>query len=300
MPEDLSDSEPIAPEPVGFTGDEANATEDGVSALGWVVPTMRVGFAGRAAVYLLVGGLAVAAAVEGGSAEGTSGALERLGDMWWGQFVLALIALGLAAYSVWRLLDGALDLDNRGTDAKGLATRAGMIASGAIHAFLAGTAISLAMGGSDSGSGQGGAEGFAASLMEQSGGRWLVGIAGVVTIGAGLYQFVKAYKQEYLRHLRSTRTTDRLDGVMRVGVVAHGVVIAFIGAFLAWAAWTYDPSKAGGLGQAFDTLRDAPFGQVLIGVMAVGLLGFAVYCAVNAGYRVVHSVAGEVKTLADR
>ena len=40
----------------------------------WVVPVMRTGYGARGAVYLVVGTLALMAAIFGGEAEGTTGA----------------------------------------------------------------------------------------------------------------------------------------------------------------------------------------------------------------------------------
>lgn len=266
----------------------------------WVVPVMRAGYVGRTAVYLTVGWLALAAAWGGGSAEGTTGALEQLRGEWWGAPALALIAAGLLAYALWRFLDAILDLDDHSHDGKGLASRSGMLISAVIHVSLAISAASLAIG-SGSGASGGGSESLVAKLMDQGWGRWLVGAVGIGVVGAGFYQFYKAINESYREHLRDTRLVERLSAVLRAGVFAHGLVIAIIGGFLIWAAATYDASKAGGLDQALSTLRSAPFGRVLLAVVALGLLSFAVFCAVNARYRVIPmNDRAEVATLANK
>ena len=88
-----------------------------MQAPGWVVPIMRIGFSGRTAVYLLVGGLAVAAAFGIGSAEGTAGALDELDGRWWGQLVLWLIAIGLEPNNV-SLFDDIVDYANTSDDSE--------------------------------------------------------------------------------------------------------------------------------------------------------------------------------------
>ena len=47
-------------------------------------------------------------------------------------------------------------------------------------------------------------------------------------------------------------------------------------------ALTYDPEKAGGLDAALDTVRQQPFGTVLLVVMALGIACFGAFCFVWA------------------
>ena len=48
------------------------------------------------------------------------------------------------------------------------------------------------------------------------------------------------------------------------GYCAKGVALAIIGGLFGYAAITYDPKKAGGLDAALSTVRDQPFGTVLL------------------------------------
>lgn len=267
----------------------------------WVDPVMRIGYGGRAIVYVVVGVLAFLAAWQGGSAEGTTGALKQLEQQSWGMAVLIVIALGMFCYAAWRVIDSVMDLEAYGTGAKGFVARTGLIVTGLIHLALGIYVVSLLFGSEGGGSGGSGngAEGLTAQAMQYSWGRWAVGIAGLCTIGAGLYYFVKGYKEKYRSKIHATRMTERLNPAMKAGLYAHGVVVVLIGAFLFWAAWTYDPSEAGGLADAFRTIREAAFGRILLGLVALGLIGFAVFCAVNAVYRIVPRLAGDdIPTLA--
>lgn len=265
----------------------------------WVVPAMRLGYGGRGVVYVVVGILAFMAALNGGQAEGTTEALSGLQDQAWGVAVLIAIAVGMFAYAAWRGIDSVMDLDDHGTDAKGIVARAGLIVTGLIHLALGIWVVALLLG-SGGASGEG-AQSLTAQVMQKSWGRWAIGIAGACTIGAGIYYAVKGYTREYRKHLRLTPATEKLTPAMRAGLYAHGLVVGIIGGFLLWAAWTYDPSQAGGLDQAFETIRGAPFGRILLGLVALGLIGFAIFNFVNAIYRVVPRRAGnDVPTLASR
>ena len=67
------------------------------------------------------------------------------------------------------------------------------------------------------------------------------------------------------------------------------------------AAWRVDPKKAGGIGKAFSWLVNQPYGQVLVAAICVGLIAFALFSFVNAGYRVIPKVSGaDIETLAAR
>jgi hypothetical protein len=53
------------------------------------------------------------------------------------------------------------------------------------------------------------------------------------------------------------------------------------------AAVTHQPAKSGGIDRALLTLRDQPFGPVLLLVAALGLLIFGVYGLCEARWRKV-------------
>jgi hypothetical protein len=128
-----------------------------------------------------------------------------------------------------------------------------------------------------------------------------VGLVGLAVIGAGIYYLIKAWRESYRQHLRANRFTLRYNWALRAGVAAQGVTVLIIGGFLVAAALQADPSEAGGLGQTFNWLAAQTYGQLLVTLLCLGLLGFALFCFVNAGYRIVPKVADEdVETLAAR
>ncbi|MFC3615249.1 DUF1206 domain-containing protein [Lutimaribacter marinistellae] len=266
----------------------------------WVVPVMRAGYAARAAVYAIVGAIAVLAAWRGGQAEGTGDALAQLRGEPWGMAALWIIAIGLLSYMVWRLIDAFMDLENHGTDAKGLIARTGLVVTGLVHGALGVSAASTAIG-SGQGGGGAGTETMVQKLMTMPFGVWLVGAAGLATIGAGIYYAYKGISEKYKQHIVATPTARKLDPVMKFGLVAEGVVVGIIGVMICYAALTSNPDQAGGVGMALEQVRSAPFGRFLLGVIGLGLIGFAVENAVEALYRYVPRRAGDdVMSLARR
>lgn len=248
---------------------------------------MRLGYAGRGLIYLVVAILSLMAIWRGSTPGGTGEAMASLERAWWGVGLLALIAIGLAAYGVWRLAAAFWDLEAYGSNAKGAVARTGQVVTGLIHLGLAGTAAAILMP-SSSGSGGGSSlDKWTAQVMQVPFGQWIVGLAGLIGIGAGIYYIHKGLSGKYMQNLRAKSATLKLKPALTAGLAANGAVIAIVGGFLAWAAWTLNPDQAGGLAEAFDWLRDQPFGTALVTALAAGLLGFSLFCFVNAAYRIV-------------
>lgn len=253
----------------------------------WAVPVMRTGYAGRALVYLVVAGISIWAILHGGQAQGTSSAFAELETAPFGKVVLFAIFVGMAAYAIWRLVDAIWDLETYGSDGEGIVARLGMCVTGMIHLAIGIGALILVFTAGGGGGGQSNISKAAEVVLGWPAGRWILGIIGIATIGAGLYYGKKAYKRDYRKHLMGNEVTRRWDGLLRLGVLSQGFVVGVIGFFILYAAWAYDSQSAGGLGEVFSWVSGQPHGQILVGLLSVGLLCFALFCAVNASYRIV-------------
>lgn len=268
---------------------EATAREAGRGVGRWIEKLARLGYLAKAVVYGLIGVLALRLAfgMGGGETTDAQGALQEIAGAPWGKFLLFAIALGLLGYAAWRVVQGVLDVDARGNDPKGLAKRAGYVGSGVIHAGLAFAAFSIATGG---GGGGGNSEQEAtARLMQNEWGVWLVGLAGLITVIVGLYQFKLGRDARFTRHWNTGEMspTQRDWGTKagRFGLMARGVVFVIMGFFLLRAAWQHDPSEARGLAGALAEVGSAGYGTWLLAIVALGFVSYAVYCVVQARYR---------------
>ena len=273
------------------------------SDFSWSIPFMRAGYAGRGLVYLVVAGFSLYAIWLGGQAQGTSPALDQLENTGWGMAVLFLIFLGMLAYAIWRLIDAIYDLEAYGSEAKGMIARTGMLITGLIHLAIGISAFSLLfMGGGDSGGGGGSSiTGAVATVMGLPAGRWIVGIVGAIVIATGAYYLHKAWKEKYRQRIRANEFTLRWNFLLKAGLGAQGLVIAIIGGLFVYAAWRANASQAGGVGEAFDWLTAQPYGQFLVVFVCIGLLGFALFCFVNAAYRIIPKAEGDdIETLGAR
>ena len=264
--------------------------------LEWSVPVLRAGYAGRGIVYLVIAGFSLYAIWRGGEAKGTESALAQLETTTWGGIVLFLIFAGMVAYAVWRVVDAYYDLEEEGSDGKGTIARTGMVVTGLLHLGIGILAFLLLFTSKDGGGGGSTVSEAVGRIMEWPFGRILVMLIGAVTIGAGIYYLVKAWKQKYREKLYANDFTRKYDPVLRFGVAAQGVVVTVIGGLILWAGLTADPGKAGGMGGGFDWLSGQIYGQLLVTVLCLGLAAFAVFLFVNAAYRIVPAVAGDEAT----
>ena len=256
----------------------------------WLEPAARAGLIAKAVLYAIIGVLALAvAAGAGGETTDQSGALATIAEAPAGAVLVGLVAAGLLGYALWRLVQAVFDTGREGDDAKGIVRRVGYAASAAIHLVLFAFAIRLLAdsGGSSSGSGSGsGQEQQAtAGVFGWPGGRAIVIIAALVIIGVGAYNAYRGITKSFMDELvvgGGARTAVERLGM--VGHVARGAVFALVGVFLMKAAVEYNPSEAEGLDGALARLANQPYGQVLLGLAAAGLVAYAAYCLADARY----------------
>jgi hypothetical protein len=242
----------------------------------------RLGFAARGLLYLVIAYLILKA----GRAEDPSGALSVLADGA-GKWLLILMTAGFVAYGLWRLSDAAFNVEGHEQGGKGLRERLGAGASGVVHLFLAWQAVRLIQGATSSGSGGGGGtEERAQTALTLPGGQLMLTIAGLVLIGVGIFQFVKAYKFSFCKHLDSRVANEpwvRWTG--RGGYAARGAVFLISGFFLFQAGLQEQASEAGGMAEALQWLTN-PW-DVLV---AIGLALFGIFSLIEARYRIIHDV----------
>jgi hypothetical protein len=255
----------------------------------WIEYAGRIGLVAKAVSYALIGVLAIQIPLgQGGQAADRQGVLRRLATESWGTAALVALAIGFAGYALWRFAEALFDRRGKGDDAKGLATRARAFGIGVLYAASAALAVSLITSSSSS-SGSGSEKEETARVLEWPGGRWIVLAVAIGFLADGLYNVYRGWTTKFRKRLKehemhgAVRTWAIRSGVL--GHVARGVVFAMIGVFLGKAAIEYDPDEAVGIDGALLKLVDAPLGPFVLGVVAFGLIAYAVYCLVEARFR---------------
>ena len=245
----------------------------------------RAGLVARGVIYAIIAVLAIKLALgDGGKATNQQGALKTIAHQPFGKALLVVVAIGLAGYAIWRLVRAAIGHGPESRDS-GKERLAGL-ASGIAYGLLCVAAVKIL---SASGTGSGGPQKAAGGVLDWTGGTWLVGLAGVVMLVVAAEQAYKGVTKEFLEKSKTaemSREVRRAFTALGVfGHVARAVVFALIGYGLIRAAIDYDPHKAIGLDGALAKLGQASYGPVLLGVVAVGLLGFGAYSIADARYR---------------
>ncbi len=244
------------------------------------ITLVRLGYAARGLTYILLGFLALGTSRK--ESAGAQGAFDYLQDMPLGTPLLWVVAIGLLAYALFKLLAGATNLESHDSDAMGMAKRVGEIVSGVIHLFLAYAAYKFATGGKSSASGEGG-EALAQPVMDFEIGALLIGLAGLGMLAAAAMQAKHAITGDFMKHIAG-HAPRAVESVGRAGHAARAVVFAIIGWSLARAAWLDNEGAIKGLGEALLTLRD---NGLIYTLVAIGLLMFGAFSLVTARYRVI-------------
>ncbi len=258
-----------------------------------IEPLARLGYASKALIYVIVGGLAAAAAANrGGRVTDTSGALRVILSQPFGQGILIVLAIGLCGYAAWRVLDAFADPDRHGTDFGGLVVRIGNLIRGLIYGALGVEAFRLARGLRGSKGNE--AEMWTARIMELPFGEWMVGLAGAIVAVYGLSQLVTALKLKMDKLIDLSAVPSVLRGpavrISRFGVGARGVIIAVLGVFLVRAAITHNPTEAHGTRESVLEIANAVQGRWLLAAMAAGLVAYGIDQALHARCRRISPV----------
>lgn len=274
-------------------GAEQKAEDLTRAARPWIERLARYGYAAKGVVYLLIGSLAALGAFkrgEGGEGPTDSrGALTQVVYQPYGRFMLGVVAVGLAGYALWRVVQALRDTEEKGTSWKGLAVRAGYACIGVVYAGLSFSTVRLILG---HGAGKGSDEttrGWTALALMFPLGQLLVGLGGLGVIGLGCWQCYKAYTAKFCRKWKRHEMHEHAHGlavrVGQVGLVARAVVFFIIGLFLIQAAWYARAEEARGLSGALRALEQQPYGPYVLGAVALGLVAYGLSMFVEARYR---------------
>jgi hypothetical protein len=166
--------------------------------------------------------------------------------------------------------------------------RVSALASGIAYGILCVTAVEIV---SRSGTGSGTPKETTGGILGWWGGTVIIAVAGAVLIGVAAYQAYKGLGRKFVDDAKTSEMSQSVHkGYTALGVfghVARAVIFALVGYGLIKAAVDYNPKKAVGLDGALRQLAESSYGPALLGVVALGLAGFAIYSIADARYRKV-------------
>ena len=247
----------------------------------------RAGLVARGISYAIIGILALKLAVgSGGETTNQRGALTTIAEQPLGKTLLIAMTLGLASYAIWRLVRAAIGHGTEDTD--GAAERIGGAASGLGYAALCVTAVQILVGANSSG-GTNSPKKTTGGVLDWTGGTTIVATIGAILICVALYQGYKGVSRKFLEDSKTWEMSHLVKRAFTaIGVFGHlarMVVFGLVGYGLVRAAIEYDPRSAIGLDGALSTVSHYSYGPLLLGIVAAGLIGFALYSIADARYR---------------
>ncbi len=249
------------------------------------------GYIAKGTVYALTGILALLAAFNmGGDKAGKLEIIDFLENQAFGNWLVIILALGLFCYSIWRFIESIGDPEGIGTDAKGIVKRISFFISGFVYGAIGIFAVldvwgktSLLKGGGSSGN----------SLLNGTTGKYFFLVIGFSLAVKGIYQFIKAYKGDFLDkfQIQSIQAVAKRRYIKRVGyagLIARGIVTSIIAYFFITAGFNLggNPSnEMKGTAAAFSFIQEQAFGKWLLGLVAAGLVSYGIYMFTMAAYR---------------
>ncbi|MEO7166533.1 MAG: DUF1206 domain-containing protein [Spartobacteria bacterium] len=252
-------------------------SEDKTNA--WLERLTVVGAVARGFVYLVIGGIALRAiGYTVGETKGEPGVFKTIAEAPLGRLLLAFVGAGLAAFGVARVLEAILIMRARLAESW-LAQSAGMI-----HAIVDGTlavlAFWIALDPSVERSGK--AAEWAALLLAQPAGRWLLGLIGFIIVGVGFFQISRIF------HLHKMKFWALCLAIY--GRAVYALFFFLLGAFALVAGIFRSPGEVRGLGGALGFLQERIYGSLLLAVFGFGLITHGVMSAIEA-VRASHETA---------
>lgn len=258
---------------------------------GHVAKVRSAGFFTKGAVYVIIGSLTFLAAFDqGGDISSTDGAVQFLISLPLGKILGALVALGLFAYTLWRLYQ-ALFLPGSYGDSKGIKSyfkRFRFFYSAVFYGFIAYSfAKPFFMDVSDTkrsaGNSEGGMEEKAAlwELLSTDWGKMLIWILAAVVAGQALWQFRIGRSGKYMKKIDNypdiKNEYDFIKKAGKFGYSARGVVFGIISFFLVKVILQHNANIYKGTEGALQYLLSFSYGSFLLGATAIGLIGYGIF-----------------------
>ncbi|GAC1334064.1 MAG: hypothetical protein NVSMB17_15270 [Candidatus Dormibacteria bacterium] len=213
------------------------------------------------------------------------GALELLEGNPLKVFVVIAVIAGLAAYSLWGFVRAIYDPLHRGDEPQGIISRLGFVWSGLSYLGLLVFTVQFLFGLSQ-GDGADSIEKPVRFLMAHPFGILLTLLAGVVAVAAGLGQFVDAVMAGFRKDLKRARMSDAekraAEYLGRFGMFSRGVIFVILGSFIIEAARRHDPTRAHGMGAAFQHLANQRAGHLMLFIVAAGFVALGFHSFANA------------------
>ncbi|MGB7842461.1 MAG: DUF1206 domain-containing protein [Salinimicrobium sp.] len=263
------------------------------------------GFFTKGIVYLLIGALTLMAALGlGGDIASRDGVVLFLLALPAGKLLGAIVALGLIAYSIWRLSQAFFrpkKNGNKPTGIKNFFTRFRYFYSSLLYGIIAysfGKPLVLDIFGTENPKTSEGDEQEQAALGELLTHDWgkvlIWALAAIIAIQA-IWQFRLAYTAHFMKKIDQAPDIEHeyefIRKAGRFGYSARGLVFGIISFFLVQVILEHNARVYKGTEGALQYLLSFSYGSLLLALTAIGLAGYGVFnimVARHADYTRIH------------
>lgn len=256
---------------------------------GYVAKVRSAGFFTKGLVYLLIGSLTFFAAFDqGGDISSTNGAIKYLLTFSFGRLLAALIALGLIAYTLWRLYQTFFLPKTLFSD-KGIKSgfkRLRFFYSGIFYGLIAYSFLEPLIESytkSKTGDSNNDFEEKAAlwELLSSDWGKAVIWLLAAIVAGQALWQFKIAKSGSFMKKIDNyPEVRHEYDFIRRAGkwgYIARGVVFGIISFFLVKVILQHNANIYKGTEDALQYLLSFSYGSFLLGAVALGLFGYGIF-----------------------
>ena len=245
----------------------------------------RFGFLARGFVYLVVGGLAARVAIlQRGRTLGPAGALAKILEGWNGRLALWIVSAGLLAFVLFRAAQCLR--------ARSRLARIGYAAGALGTLFLAVTAVRVLLHFHAGGDAEALRE-AAARLVSHAWGRGALEFAGAIAAVVGVVEALRAavgvLPADFTAAIMARGRKKWTAALARVGVLAHGAIVAVTGYSVFLAGLEGNTRGLSGTAAALRTIRHAENGSALFALAAAGLIAYGLSLLVLAAHRLKRS-----------
>ena len=275
----------VALQPVMHTTRAATSPPDIPSAVRpWVPRLVRLGYLAKGLIYLLIGILAASLALglRGGKLTDPSEVLMTLLRQPFGRVLLAIIGVGILAYTAYYLFEAIADLRRRGGGVRGWLDRSLTMIKAGAYGVIGVQALQIVLFNDRP---RGSTEDSAREVM-----RFPLGEVVLVLIGIG----IAIYGISQLKLVWEGRADDDIDvprvrreaawilPLGRIGTAARSIILILMGGSLLWSGLQERPSNADGYKEILATV--ASINPWLLAAMGVGLGCFGLYQLCHARF----------------